>query len=89
MNSICKKFTSNKRKTKYLFALMSDINLTESHQNLKLAEKHLKEAREKMQEFYLTETLLIFLRKIKIFMQKEILKANFKKISVLILHMNF
>ena len=47
MNSITKKYTSNKRKTKYLFALMSDINLTEGHQNLKLAEKHLKEAKEK------------------------------------------
>ena len=47
MNSISKKYTSNKRKTKYLFALMSDINLTEGHQKLKLAEKHLKEAKEK------------------------------------------
>ena len=79
MNSICKKFTSNKRKTKYLFALMSDINLTESHQNLKLAEKHLKEAREKNARILLNGNTLDFFKENKNFYAKRNPESEFQK----------
>ena len=71
MNSITKKYTSNKRKTKYLFALMSDINLTEGHQNLKLAEKHLKEAKEKNARILLNGNTLDFFKENKNFYAKR------------------
>ena len=79
MNSICKKFTSNKRKTKYLFALMSDLCLTESHQNLKLAEKHLKEAKEKNARILLNGDTLDFFKENKDFSLKKNSGNEFQK----------
>ena len=79
MNSISKKYTSNKRKTKYLFALMSDICLTESHQNLKLEENHLKEAREKNARILLTGNTLDFFKENKNFYLKKNPESEFQK----------
>ena len=79
MNSISKKYTSNKRKTKYLFALMSDINLTEGHQNLKLAEKHLKEAKEKNARILLNGDTLDFFKENKDFSLKKNSGNEFQK----------
>ena len=83
MNSISKKYTSNKRKTKYLFALMSDINLTEGHQNLKLAEKHLLEAKEKNARILLNGNTLDFFKENKNFYAKRNPESEFqKKLSI-------
>jgi hypothetical protein len=79
MNSISKKFSSNKRRTKYIFALMNDIYLSENHPNLKLTEKHLKEAIEKNARILLNGNTLDFFRENKDFSIRKNPESEFQK----------
>lgn len=79
MNSISKKFISKKRKEKYLFALMSDICLSENHKNLRLVEKHLIEAKKKNAKILLSGDTLNFFKTNKNFTFNKGPKEEFNR----------
>ena len=77
MRPVSKKFKSNKRKEKYLFILISDINLTANHKNLKLVEEHLKAAKEKNARILLSGNTLNFFKTNKNFTIRKNKKEEF------------
>lgn len=79
MNSVCKKFISKKRKEKYLFALMSDIHLSENHKNLRLVEKDLIEAKKKNAKILLSGNTLNYFKTNKNFSLKKKPKEEFNR----------
>ena len=79
MKSVYKKFKSNKRKEKYLFVLINNINLTSNHSNLKLVEEHLKSAKEKNARILLGGNTLNFFKINKNFAIRKNQKEEFNQ----------